>query len=227
MRRVSLIPLLALGLGACAQDLGVRVQPEPVTPPPDGVQVREQVDPRSGVVLRSWGVRYEPDGRAVREGKETLRWPEGGLRAERDWSAGESHGLWRTWYPSGELESEHEHCGERRPMVFLHANGQVRAMGEAVDGVKQGLWYHYRPSGVLEKVGHYERGEKHGVWTTYHASGSLAERGWMAAGHRVGEWRRWPLRPQVWSDPFWPEAPPAEEDATSSQVDSPEGNEPR
>lgn len=208
MRQAALLGLLALA--GCAPRFERWAYRPEGPPPPQGLRQLETRSPLTGQLERSWSVRYEADGRAVREGLERLWWPDGTLRAERRWRAGEPEGLWRSWYRNGQLEAEHLHGPQPAPQTFFHVEGGVRAMGLARSGVKEGDWSHFRASGALEKQGRYEGGAKVGVWTLYHPNLGLAARGRYEADRRVGEWRTWPADPPVWSDPFWPKAPARE-----------------
>ncbi len=210
MRRAALLGLLALA--GCAPRFERWAYRPEGPPPPQGLRQLETRSPLTGRLERAWSVRYEADGRAVREGLEQLWWPDGTLRAERRWRAGEPEGLWRSWYRNGRLEMEHAHGAQPALQTFFHVEGGVRAMGPALRGVKEGDWSHFRADGSLEKQGRYQGGSKVGVWTLYHPSLGLAARGRFEADRRVGEWRTWPAEPVVWSDPFWPEAPRGAED---------------
>ena len=217
--------LLALVLAGCAPRFERWAYRPEGPPPPEGLQRLEERNPATDALERAWTIRYEDDGRAVREGLEQLWWPEGTLRAERRWNGGEPDGLWRSWHRSGQLEMEHLHGEEAAPMTFFHAEGTVRAMGAALRGVKEGEWSFFRVDGSLEKRGNFRGGTAVGMWTHYHPNLGLAERGRMDDGRRSGEWRRWPAEPPTWSDPFWPPEERAAPEAAGS-TEAAEGTKP-
>ena len=61
------------------------------------------------------------------------------------------HGLFRAYYPDGELASE----------------------GHYVDGLENGLWRDFHKNGQLAAAGHYQNGEEVGVWEFWNEDGSV------------------------------------------------------
>lgn len=204
----SLAALLLLC--SCAGDTTRWAQPPMHQEPPQGQRVIERTDKDTGIVLRRWTIRYASDGRAFRDGPEWLYWPDGTMRAERNWVDGEPAGRWRSFHSSGSLQMRLTHGPEPSNMAFFFDDGTVSAQGLALRGVKQGEWAHFHPDGSLSHLGFYERGMKQGAWTHHYPGGALARRGNYLDGRMDGTWQRWKPEPPIWTSAWWPaESEPA------------------
>ena len=213
-RSLGLSVLLALG--ACTQDESRWARPPMPTPPPEGLRVLERLDRNTGNVVRRWSIRYAANGQAFLDGPELLYWPDGALRAERNWVDGEATGLWKSFYANGTLKMRVSHVDYPTSMVFFHPDGTVSAQGLASKGVKNGDWAHFHSDGSLSHQGAYVRGMKQGTWTYYHPGGGLAKRGNYLDAHATGDWRRWENEPATWADAWWPEDFKADAPASKS-----------
>lgn len=73
-----------------------------------------------------------------------------GSRPFGRFAAGERHGTWRTWYPSGELATEAEYSGGQlsRQYKSWHKNGQLESSGEFLSGRRIRTWRFWDASGA-------------------------------------------------------------------------------
>ena len=71
-------------------------------------------------------------------------------------------------------------------MKEYHDNGQLYAIGEIVDGKKQGEWLYYYESGMLDSSTHYLDGVEHGKSVSWHENGNLAFEAEKRDGFCVG-----------------------------------------
>lgn len=54
-----------------------------------------------------------------------------------------------------------------------YRNGCPRGKGWFVDGMKDGKWIYYHPTGTLSEIQYWDRGSKTGVWEIYNDAGLL------------------------------------------------------
>jgi hypothetical protein len=183
-----LSPLSALLL--CAGCLYQSSRNEPYRPPeetPRTFQVLRKRDPETGVVVREWTAFLEPGERAVKHGRELLRYPSGAAFWERFYDHGRPSGEWTSWYEDGARRSHAVYAGpeEPREMSFWHPGGALSARGPARDGVREGEWTFWHANGALAARGRFERAMREGEWSFWSEDGALRERALYSANRRV------------------------------------------
>jgi hypothetical protein len=151
-------------------------------------QVLRKRDPQTGVVVREWTAFLSPGQRAVKHGREILRYPSGAPFWERHYDHGRPSGEWTSWYADGTKRSHALYGGpdELCEMTFWHANGALSARGPARDGVREGEWTYWHENGVTASRGRYERALREGEWSFWSEDGALRERAVYRANRRVG-----------------------------------------
>lgn len=95
----------------------------------------------------------------------------------------------------GDVEQGCENSAGRRHgrWVAAFANGTRAYVGTYVDGVEDGAWARWLPSGELEEQYHARRGKKHGRHRRYFPSGNLMQQHHYEEGTLVGV-------SEVWND---------------------------
>lgn len=146
-------------------------------------------NPHTGVVVREWSEWQVISGIGEKHGAERTWYPNGEREWEREFDHGTPVGHWQGWYEGGARMAESFH-GTDLPtlMSFWHANGQLSAQGEALNGVRLGPWKHWYANGQVREEGDYLDGLRTGLWTFWLRAGSLETRGHFEAGTRVGVW---------------------------------------
>jgi len=75
---------------------------------------------------------------------------------------------------------------------LLYANGDLRAKGQRVDGLRSGPWIEFYEGGEDKLAeGSYERDMRHGHWRFWFSNTKLQAEGDYLAGRRDGLWKRW------------------------------------
>ena len=117
------------------------------------------------------------------------RWPNDRLREQGPQKPdpdgnGVRYGHWRTWFDTGQLESEGDyHAGQRHgDWTFWHANGAKYQQGRYGRGQRVGEWSEWREDGSLLSQGGYRDGKKDGRWRQYDERGRLRYEGWYKDG---------------------------------------------
>lgn len=62
---------------------------------------------------------------------------------------------------------------EAQSDTIRYGNGQIKGIGEKVDGKKQGNWHYFYASSQLESEGNFENDLRKGQWKWYHENGQL------------------------------------------------------
>ena len=119
---------------------------------------------------------------------------------------GENVGVWKTYFPNGELEEEGFYedntykivnaWNNKGEQTVTEGNGKyisywedetVYVTGDVKNGLKEGVWHTYNSLGELSNEINYLNGEQHGK-TAYYNSGQLTLEGEFANGLKHGEW---------------------------------------
>lgn len=100
-------------------------------------------------------------------------------------------GLWRWWYPNGQLERAVSYEAGERDGAFQawFENGQMQLEGVYREGEASGEWRGWHADGKPRFEGAYRLGKEHGAWRVFHTEGSLSAEGRYAEGQRAGPWR--------------------------------------
>ncbi|MDY6327000.1 MAG: hypothetical protein SPL47_06765 [Bacteroidales bacterium] len=138
---------------------------------PDGV--RRDFDTAGKIVN---GYLYE-DGWLRYEGVTDLN----GLR----------QGLWKEYYPTGELRSKGKYKNSRQigDWYFYFPDKTVEISGSYDSkGKKSGDWFWFYPSGDTMVVAYYEEGELEGRYVEYDDENRIVTNGQYTAGFEEGRW---------------------------------------
>jgi antitoxin component YwqK of YwqJK toxin-antitoxin module len=86
------------------------------------------------------------------------------------------HGIWKTWYSNGQLQSEGKYQFNREcgPFAWWHANDQKALEGSYVDGQPDGTWIWWYANGQKASQGEYHYGALAGCWREWNEDGRLA-----------------------------------------------------
>ncbi|MCP5498769.1 MAG: hypothetical protein H7A25_02610 [Leptospiraceae bacterium] len=92
---------------------------------------------------------------------------------------GNKDGLWKWYFPDGELYIQQEHNHARKRIYW----GDYDKIGN-----EHGKFEQYYLDGKLEIRGYYDAGYKTGSWEKYYRNGQLEYRGKFNKDLRTGEW---------------------------------------
>ena len=151
---------------------------------------------------------------------EVETWPDGSRRIEREVvrdaeGVAIAHGAARSWFESGQLESEGQHKNGWRSgsWAFYHENGEKAAEGAYRLGLRNTRWKYWDEEGEViselsgtyrAEIDEYDSGERriggeyrgkhrHGRWTYYTEDGVVLATGEYRRDRRNGEWSfHWP-----------------------------------
>lgn len=100
-------------------------------------------------------------------------------------------GLWKEYYPTGELRSKGKYKNSR-PVgywKFYFTDKTVEICGEYnAKGRKTGEWFWFYPSGDTMMSAYYEDGELEGAYIEYDEEGNPLVKGNYVSGYEEGEW---------------------------------------
>ncbi|MFT5200094.1 MAG: antitoxin component YwqK of YwqJK toxin-antitoxin module [Planctomycetota bacterium] len=186
--RLAVTLLAWVGLSTCAllpPTIAVALPPSPQRPEGPGERITRNED---GKVLSSAEYWVDAGGHEIRHGVEAVYWPDGQIKAHREFVQGTPYGHWRTYWKDGVLRSSHEiETGQATPMAYFHPNGEKAAQGMAVAGKRTGPWTYWFSTGVFSEQGKYLEGKRHGLWRFYWKDGTLKEEALYKAGLRIAK----------------------------------------
>jgi len=117
----------------------------------------------------------------------------GTIRYEGQFSDGKPVGLFRYFYPEGELRTELIHEKGEKPVkaTLYHRNGNILGEGFFVDQSKEGLWRYFSENGILIAENYYQDNKNHGVWKTFYPQGEIGEIVTWHRGEKNGAWEKY------------------------------------
>ena len=71
-----------------------------------------------------------------------------------------------------------------------HPNGQLKIVGDLLDGKKVGNWIEYYLSGIKKSEGQFANGKKDGPWLYYFLNANIKEKQFFIDGHKDGLWEK-------------------------------------
>ncbi len=71
-----------------------------------------------------------------------------------------------------------------------HPNGQLKIVGDLLDGKKVGNWIEYYLSGIKKSEGQFANGKKDGLWLYYFLNANIKEKQFFIDGHKDGLWEK-------------------------------------
>ncbi|MCL2435946.1 MAG: hypothetical protein FWD09_07415 [Lentimicrobiaceae bacterium] len=103
---------------------------------------------------------------------------------------GKRQGLWREYYPTGELKSEGHYINSNMDGAwkFYFQDQKVEIEGRYINGKKDGTWYWYYPNRVLLQEENWSQGILDGDFIEYDESGNVTVKGAYLEGTEEGEW---------------------------------------
>ena len=106
-------------------------------------------------------------------------------------TTGRKQGIWKEYYPEGELRSQGEYLNSKRvgEWVFYHPNHKVEQKGSYdKKGNAQGAWKWFYETGNLLREENYRNNLVDGVMTEYSDSGKVITKGEFMDGQKEGPW---------------------------------------
>jgi antitoxin component YwqK of YwqJK toxin-antitoxin module len=106
-------------------------------------------------------------------------------------TAGRQQGVWKEYYPGGQLKSQGEYLNSVRigEWVFYHQNGKIEQRGKYdKKGKAQGAWKWYYESGNLLREENYLNNKQDGIMTEYDDSANVITKGEFIDGLKEGPW---------------------------------------
>jgi antitoxin component YwqK of YwqJK toxin-antitoxin module len=103
---------------------------------------------------------------------------------------GKRQGLWKEYYPTGELKSQGYYINSNTDGVwkFYFENQQIEVEGRYKNGKKEGTWFWYYPNGAVLQEENWSNGKLDGIFTEYNESGEVTAKGEYLEGTEEGEW---------------------------------------
>jgi antitoxin component YwqK of YwqJK toxin-antitoxin module len=91
--------------------------------------------------------------------------------------ADQQQGVWTSWYPNGnkETEAQYDHGARIGKFKWWYDNGQNQAEGEYEAGQRNGVWITWHPNGLKETMGEYKDGQLVSKWSHWDVDGKLVE----------------------------------------------------
>ena len=71
-----------------------------------------------------------------------------------------------------------------------HPNGQLKIVGDLLEGKKVGNWIEYYLSGIKKSEGQFANGKKNGPWLYYFLNANIKEKQFFIDGHKDGLWEK-------------------------------------
>ena len=103
---------------------------------------------------------------------------------------GKRQGLWREFYPTGELKSEGNYIDSKQDggWKFYFENQKTEVEGRYKNGKKEGTWYWYYPNGEILQEENWNNGKLDGEFMEYNETGEITVKGEYIEGTEEGEW---------------------------------------
>jgi antitoxin component YwqK of YwqJK toxin-antitoxin module len=103
---------------------------------------------------------------------------------------GKRQGLWKEFYPTGEIKSEGNYVNSNKEEVwkFYFENQKIEVKGKYKNGKKEGTWYWYYPNGELLQEENWSKGKLDGAFFEYNENGEIIVKGAYFEGTEEGEW---------------------------------------
>jgi antitoxin component YwqK of YwqJK toxin-antitoxin module len=120
----------------------------------------------------------------ARQGMHQSFHPNGNLFRESNYVDGELHGITKSYYESGELESLEtmQHGLFEGPYQRFYVDGRVANEGQYVNNEMSGLWKRYFETGELMEEVNFAKNEENGPFRLYHKNGKLSVAGTFLDG---------------------------------------------
>ncbi len=115
----------------------------------------------------------------------------GKLQFQGEYIAGQAHGVFKWFYPNGDLltSGEHKHQKKEGHWLWYHPNGKLSEEGEYFYDKREGEWIHYSYFGTPARSMNYLRGKLEGQYRWFDHSGKLSNEINYVNGDRHGPTR--------------------------------------
>ena len=78
-----------------------------------------------------------------------------------------------------------------------HPNGQLKIIGDLLNGKKVGNWIEYYLSGIKKSEGQFADGKKDGPWVYYFLNANIKEKQFFIDGYKDGLWEKFDVHGTV------------------------------
>lgn len=154
----------------------------------------EEASPAPAASVRNAGSVTPEEGLELEE----ERWPDGTLKTQKyvRRSADGSpviHGPYRSWYENGQLRARGDFVDGIREGAwsYWHSNGQLSGEGALRNDRADGPWTYWHDNGQKAKEQHWKVGLAHGPYRSWFQDGQQAEEGHFVDGQPHGVFRAW------------------------------------
>lgn len=72
--------------------------------------------------------------------------------------------------------------------VIYLPSGQIGVYGQMINNKNNGKWSYFYPDGKIESEGMFKEDLAEGLWTWYYPTGRIREQGYFWHGNREGKW---------------------------------------
>ncbi len=96
------------------------------------------------------------------------------------------------YYSNGNIKEigfKNKNGNKTGELKYYYRNGQLRGIGNALDGLVTGEWLYYHENGQLERIGNYLKNRAYGEWKRYYDNGKLQSVGNWLDDKKTGEWK--------------------------------------
>lgn len=103
---------------------------------------------------------------------------DGTLVSEEHYSEGVGEGIWKSYYPSGQVAEEYTYVGGKKEGEWIQyfSDGIIKSRGNYLDGQLDGLYVIYHLNGKVQVSGTYSMSKKTGAWVYLSEIGELEKR---------------------------------------------------
>jgi antitoxin component YwqK of YwqJK toxin-antitoxin module len=128
------------------------------------------------------------DAKGLKQGDWKKYYDNNQLFSFSTYKDGKPYGVTKTYYKSGEKQSEMVHAmnGKTSYMTMFWPNGKRKAIGKYIGQEKDSTWNFYNESDSLTSIENYRMGKAHGTWIIFYANGKISEQTQWADGLKDG-----------------------------------------
>ncbi|MBK6610467.1 MAG: toxin-antitoxin system YwqK family antitoxin [Sphingobacteriales bacterium] len=125
----------------------------------------------------------------VKDGESLEKHKNGRARKQVFYKMGKEEGIGRTWFPTGQVESEVNFKNGKRDgeSKAYYANGKLQAVSMVKNGQKEGLTEDYYETGIKRRAIHYKNGKRNGEYKVWNEQGELKVIGEYKNGETIKE----------------------------------------
>lgn len=196
----------SLAQGSAGNDDSTKIKP--YTGPPIYLDEPEQVASPTIVTRETKKENYQDSGKVRVEREVALYsdnhfeadgiyreyYPSGQLFVEGNYRKGRQEGEWTFYFENGKLnrKADYKNGKPDGPREIFRGDGTLAAKRNFRDGLRDGEWITYDKTGkkpVAEEL--YDNGKPDGVWKAWHPNGQLRQEANFKQGQRHGTTTEW------------------------------------